>query len=341
MLGGSAALALAGGTLLSYGVGSAAAVQARLSQAYECEFPLIGADPLKVAITAELPASVPVNTQTGAIRIDALSTVSARAAQGLGLVGAKTVEGIASASATVNLPGGDQLDVGLDTTVAKADVPSPARDFEVKASGAAPSLSFRRPGAATIDVNAITLKLTARDATGKVVQLPPYGDVFETPCALKPADQNKTLHRFTITGADPTGPTPTGPTPTSPTPTGPSPTGSATAGPGPTGPSPTGPSPTGPSPTGPGGAQGPTGTVGPGSSAPPPGTTGDTSAGASGGTDLVTHVNGPGSDGGSLAATGAAAGMLLTGAGVLGAAGIAAFHYVPRRIRGEGDDGTA
>lgn len=334
-LGGSAALALAGGALLSYGVGSAAAVEARLSQTYECKFPLIGADSLKVAITAELPASVPVNTQTGAIRIDALSTVSARAAQGLGLVGAKTVEGIASASATVNLPGGDQLDVGLDTTVAKADVPAPARDFDVKASGAAPSLSFRRPGSATIDVNAITLKLTARDAAGKVVQLPPYGDVFEAPCALKPPDQNKTLHRFTITGADPTGPTPTGPTPSSPPPSGPSPTGSATAGPGPTGPSPTGPSPTGPGGTP--GPTGPTGTGGPGSSAPPPGTTG----GTSGGTDLVTHVNGPGDGGGSLAGTGAAAaGWLLTGAGVLGAAGIAALHHVPRRIRGEGDDGT-
>lgn len=205
-LGGSAALALAGGALLSYGVGSAAAVEARLSQTYECRFPLIGADPVKVAITAELPATVPVNTQTGAIRIDALSTVSARAAQGLGLVGAKSVEGVALASATVNLPGGDQLDVGVDTTVAKAEVPGPARDFEVRASGAAPSLSFRRPGSATIDVNALTLKLTARDAAGKVVRLPPYGDVFEAPCTLKPADQNRTLHRFTITGADPTGP---------------------------------------------------------------------------------------------------------------------------------------
>ncbi|WP_406557284.1 DUF6801 domain-containing protein, partial [Streptomyces sp. YS-3] len=210
-LAAPAALALAGGALLSYGAGDAAAVEARLSQTYECAFPLIGADPLKVAITAELPATVPVNTPTGAIRIDALSTVSARAAQGLGLVGAKSVEGVAAASATVNLPGGEQLDVGVDAAVAKAEVPSPARDFEVRASGAAPSLSFRRPGSATIDVNALTLKLTARDAAGKVVRLPPYGDVFEAPCTLKPADQNRTLHRFTVTGADPTGPTPTGP----------------------------------------------------------------------------------------------------------------------------------
>ncbi|MEU1072191.1 MULTISPECIES: DUF6801 domain-containing protein [unclassified Streptomyces] len=334
--GAPAALALAGGALLSYGAGGAAAVEARLSQTYTCAFPLIGADPLTVAITAELPATVPVNTQTGAIRIDALSTVSSRAAQGLGLVGAKSVEGVALASATVNLPGGDQLDVGVDTTVAKADIPSPPRDFAVKASGTAPSLSFRRPGAATIDVNALTLKLTARDAAGRVVRLPPYGDVFEAPCTLKPADQNKTLHRFTITGADPTGPTPSDPG--TPTPTGPSPTGSATAGP-----TPTGPTPTGPSPTGPGGTAGPTATAGGpgGASVPPPGTAGDTT-GASGGTGLVTHVNGPRGGGGSLAGTGAAtAGWLLTGAGVLGAAGIVAFHYAPRRIRGESDDTAA
>ncbi|MFK8912599.1 hypothetical protein ACJA3G_37025, partial [Streptomyces sp. YS-3] len=82
---------------------------------------------------------------------------------------------------------------------------------------------------------------------------------------------------------------------------------------------------------------------GTGPSAPPPGTTGGT-AGTSGGTGLVTHVNGPGEGpgGGSLAGTGAATtGWLLVGAGVLGAAGIAAVHYAPRRIRGESDDTAA
>lgn len=332
MRGGSAALVVAGvvgatgAVLLTCGTGSAAAVEAKLSQTYECKFPLIGADSLKVAISADLPASIPVNTQTGAIKIEALSTVSARAAQGLGLVGAKTVEGVASASATVNLPGGEQLDVGIDNTVEKAGVPSPPKDFEVKASGSAPSLSFRRPGAATIDVNSITLKLTARDAAGKVVQLPPFGDVFEASCALKPTDQNKTLHRFTITGADPTGPTPTAPTPT-----GPAPTPTSTAGP-----TPSGPTPTGPAPTGPGGTPSPSGTPTP----PGAGTTG----GGGGGTDLTTHVNGPGDGpagshgGGSLAGTGATTvGALLTGAGLLGAAGIAGAHYLPRRIRGDAD----
>lgn len=309
--------------LLTCGTGSAVAVEAKLSQTYECKFPLIGADSLKVAIAADLPASIPVNTQTGAIKIDALSTVSSRAAQGLGLVGAKTVEGVASASATVNLPGGEQLDVGIDNTVEKANVPSPPKDFEVKASGSAPSLSFHRPGAATIDVNSITLKLTARDAAGKVVQLPPFGDVFEAPCTLKPTDQNKTLHRFTITGADPTGPTPT--------PTGPTPTPTTTAGPTPSSPPPTGPAPTGPGSTP---SSGTTGTP----TAPRAGTTG----GGSGGTDLTTHVNGPGDtpgDGhGRLASTGVTTvGALLTGAGLLGAAGIAAVHYLPRRIRGEDD----
>ncbi|MGP9017351.1 DUF6801 domain-containing protein [Streptomyces sp. BR1] len=325
--GGSAALVVAGvagvtgAVLLTCGTGRAVAVEAKLSQTYECKFPLIGADSLKVAISADLPASIPVNTQTGAIKIDALSTVSARAAQGLGLVGAKTVEGVASASATVNLPGGEQLDVGIDNTVEKANVPSPPKDFEVKASGSAPSLSFRRPGAATIDVNSITLKLTARDAAGKVVQLPPFGDVFEAPCTLKPTDQNKTLHRFTITGADPTGPTPSSPTPSGPTST---PTTTA------------GPTPSGPTPSGPGGtpSSGTTGTP----TAPGAGTTG----GGSGGTDLTTHVNGPGDTPGgghgSLAGTGVTTvGALLTGAGLLGAAGIAAAHYLPRRIRGDAD----
>lgn len=331
-LGGSAALALAGGALLSYGVGSAAAVEARLSQTYECKFPLIGADPLKVAITAELPASVPVNTQTGAIRIDALSTVSARAAQGLGLVGAKSVEGIASASATVNLPGGDQLDVGLDTTVAKAEVPSPARDFDVKAAlrGPVALLPQTRLGHHRRQRPHAEADGPGRGGQGRpttALRRRVRGTLRTQ--ARRPEQDTPPVHHHRQ-------PSSTGPTPTGPTPSGPSPTGSATAGPGPTGPS-----PTGPTPTGPGGTSGPSGTTAPGPSVPPPGATGDTSTGTSGGTGLVTHVNGPGPGGGSLAGTGAAAaGRLLTGAGVLGAAGITAFHYVPRRIRGEGDDGT-
>ncbi|MCT2592413.1 hypothetical protein LHJ74_21315 [Streptomyces sp. N2-109] len=338
-MGVATVLGTTGAATVLLGAGTASAEPASLTQKYACAFPLIGADPIDIEITSDIPATVAVGDFSGKLKINSVTGVSKKAAQALTLVGVKTLEGVATAEASVNLPGGGRLHVEVDNTVAKTQLPNPAAAFDVTAKGEAPSIGFDQTGKASIDVNALTLKLTARDAAGKPVQLPPYGDVFEAKCTLDPADQNKTLHTFTVTeegSGDPTAGTTGSPTTAGPTTAGP--TGSTSGNDTGSGGSPGGDGGSGASPQSTGGGSGDTDSTG---SAGSSGSTGSGGApdgdAASDGTQLSTSVKPGDDDDGVLATTGTSAvGLLLTGAGALGGGGIAACHYLPRRIRGDG-----
>lgn len=198
--------------------GTATAVPAKLVQDYSCVFPLINADPIKITITADIPAEIQKGQATPAFEITSATLVSSRAAQGLGLVGAKTLEGKATADVTVNTPSGPLSGIKVENDVAKGDIPSPPADFTVVATGHAPSLTFDQVGDGSIDVNNISLHdMIARDANGKPVQLVAGKDTFDAACTLTSTD--KTLHRFKVVDNNPTNPTnPTDPTsPTDPT----------------------------------------------------------------------------------------------------------------------------
>ncbi|WP_150187802.1 DUF6801 domain-containing protein [Streptomyces venezuelae] len=171
----------------------AAAAPVALKQTYTCVFPLMEEDPLTVEITADLPAKVKVGERIPAFRGVSVSKVSKAAATALRTVGGATLEGTATADITVRTPEGP-LDIGLDNTIPKTPLPDPPADFEVTATGQAPTLTFRQPGSVKIDVNSLLLTMTPRDAAGARTGL----DTFETECTLDPADQNKTLHTIQV-----------------------------------------------------------------------------------------------------------------------------------------------
>ncbi|MDG4863660.1 hypothetical protein P8605_36510, partial [Streptomyces sp. T-3] len=209
--------------LVSLGGGSASADPVKLTQKYTCVFPIIKADPIEVTITSEMPATMKVGEVVPAYDITSVTTVSARAAQGLGVLGAVSLEGKATADVNVTLPGGDgNLPIKVVNTVEKGNIPSPAAPFTLTARGKSPGdlLTWEKEGTAKFDVTGLKLhNMIARDADGKPVQLPPNGDEFGADCT-KTADQPTTLHTMTIGdgGTDPTDP-PTDPTdpPTDPT----------------------------------------------------------------------------------------------------------------------------
>ncbi|NGO67724.1 DUF6801 domain-containing protein [Streptomyces boncukensis] len=311
------------------GAGSATAVPVTLTQEYSCEFPLIGADPIKIAISSDMPASLPAGDYTGELKIESVATVSERAAGALALVGVKTLEGVATAEVSVRLPSGGRLLVQVPNTVQKTGIPAPAAAFDTSASGKAPSIGFDETGTAGIDVDQLTLKLTARDASGAPVHLPPYGDVFTAECTLDPGDQNRTLHTIKVTEPEPGG-TAGG-------------TSSATTSAG-------------------SGSSGSSGSPGGGDTGGGAGTGGGAApvAAGDGGTDLNTSVrpeanggsggggaasggdtakddpkaaggSGTGGAGGQLASTGTSSvGVLLAASGALGAGGIATCYYASR-----------
>ncbi|WP_371530665.1 hypothetical protein OG302_36380 [Streptomyces sp. NBC_01283] len=215
--GALAAVATAGlvtGMLTLTG-GTASAVPLQLDQKYTCKFPIINNDPIEIRISADMPTSMKVGETVPEYDIKAVTKVSARAAQGLGVMGAVTLEGKATADVVVALPGGEgTLPIKVVNTVAKANIPNPAAAFEVDATGKSPGdlLTWAKPGTAKFDVTGLKLhNMIARDAEGKPVQLPPFGDEFDTACTLG-ADQPTLLHTMEILGDDP-GPGP-GPNPT-------------------------------------------------------------------------------------------------------------------------------
>ncbi|MHC0434371.1 DUF6801 domain-containing protein, partial [Streptomyces sp. O3] len=209
-MGVTATVALLAGLIGMSSGGPAAADPVSLTQTYECVFPLIQEDPLTVVIKADLPDELQAGEQIPAFAVTSVATVSEAAATGLGAVGSTTLEGVASADVTVNLPGGP-LDITLDNTIGRTPLPEPAADFTVTANGEAPTLTFTQPGSVSIEVNSLLLTMTPRDAAGDKTSL----DTFETECTLDPADQDKTLHTIEVVPApdDPTDPPDPGPEP--------------------------------------------------------------------------------------------------------------------------------
>ncbi len=202
------ALLAAGVSALAAGLGTAAspAQAASLSLNYTCSYPLIGAQPLKVDIDAGIPATIPVNEPSGAFDITATATTGGNTWTGLNLVGAKTIEGAATAAAQVAAPGGLNLPVNVPITIGKTDVPATNQPLTLTATGQTPSLTFTQEGSGTITVGNLNLNMTARDASGTPINLPPVGTdsdgdpgTFDVACTPD-AGQNQTLATFTVTG---------------------------------------------------------------------------------------------------------------------------------------------
>ncbi|MDT3399144.1 hypothetical protein RKE29_21265 [Streptomyces sp. B1866] len=188
----AASVAVAGGLVAVVGTGDASADPVSVTLKYTCPFPQVDDQPLTVKIDSDIPKSVAVGQPTGAFKIDTVSTVSSKSAEGLSLMHGKTLEGVAKATAVAHAPQGD-IAVKPNIPLVKTDIPETG-EFQVKANGSTPSLRFSKPGRATVTVEDIVLSLTPRDANGELTGL----DTFESECKLDPG-QNNTLATIDIT----------------------------------------------------------------------------------------------------------------------------------------------
>ncbi|MEU4746099.1 DUF6801 domain-containing protein [Actinosynnema sp. NPDC023658] len=175
------------------GAGVGQAATASLTLVYNCPFPLIGAQDMSVQIVASnLPASAVVGQPLPATNVTATATVPANATLGLALVGAKTVEGTATSTTSVNNAGTLRA-VVASLTVPKTNVPS-SGSFTTVATGSAPSITLTKAGLTTITVGNFTTTLTPRKSDGSTTGL----GTFTLNCTLKPG-QATTLYQFTVT----------------------------------------------------------------------------------------------------------------------------------------------
>lgn len=187
---------------LVVGAQASAADPISLTLNYHCTFPLVGSQSLKVVINTDLPKTVNAGQATGAFDIKAVSTINADTVSGLGLIGATTLEGSATASAKVAAPGLD-LPVSVPIALEKTNIP-PSGEMNINATGKTPSLTFTQPGQAKITVGDLALKVTPRKADGSVTGITPDGTI-NAPCT-QDAGQNNTLATITINGGTPTPP---------------------------------------------------------------------------------------------------------------------------------------
>ncbi|WP_370967796.1 DUF6801 domain-containing protein [Amycolatopsis sp. cg9] len=203
-------------TALLVGAQTSAADPISLTLNYHCTLPLVGSQSLKVVINTDLPTTVNTGQPTGAFDIKAVSTINADTVAGLSLIGATTIEGTATAAATVAAPSLN-LPVNVPITLDKTNIPA-SGELNINASGKTPSLTFTQPGQAKITVGDLQLKVTPRKADGSVTGITPDGTI-DAPCT-QDAGQNNTLATITITingGGTTTPPTTTPPVTTPPT----------------------------------------------------------------------------------------------------------------------------
>ncbi|MDO9353586.1 MAG: fibronectin type III domain-containing protein [Solirubrobacteraceae bacterium] len=174
---------------------------------YTCVYPYVGAQPLTVAIDANLPASYAAEELTPELSIKAVATAGGNTSSAVGILGATSLEGTASAKATVDAAGGQRLPLTLPIAVPKQQVKSTG-DLVLSAAGSTPEIQFSNPGMAKITVDAISLTLIARNASGNPVVLDPSRttvpqtdsdpNTFQVSCSLSPATQSTLLANISV-----------------------------------------------------------------------------------------------------------------------------------------------
>ncbi|WP_260638455.1 DUF6801 domain-containing protein [Streptomyces angustmyceticus] len=174
------------------GAGTAAAQPVSHTLKYTCKVPVIKSLPFTVRIDADIPRSVAVGEASRKFAIGARTTVDADLTAKLRFLGVKTVTGRVVAKIGVSAPQGDRrLRVPLGIT--RTRIPA-SGSFDVAATGAAPALTFSRPGKARITVGDIALHVVGKKANGAAL-----GEV-DAGCRLN-AGQRGVVGSFQITGA--------------------------------------------------------------------------------------------------------------------------------------------
>lgn len=190
--------AVAAAALMAGGASNAAAEQVSTELAFECPFPLIGDQPIRATISADIPSVASVGETIPAFTVDAITVVNDDARTGLKLVQSATLEGVATSFNSVTTPGRtvEQI-VTLD--IPPTPVPETSGEFNVPAAGTSPEFLVTADdvGELEIRVGALRLDLIARTANGDIAPAP-IGEIT-TDCVQLP-DQNNLLQTVTVGG---------------------------------------------------------------------------------------------------------------------------------------------
>lgn len=178
----AAAALMAGGS-------QAMAAPVSLELEFTCPFPLIGDQPIRAEISADIPTQQTVGDPTPEFTIQALTVVNEDSRTGLKLVGSETIEGTATNQTIVITPN-REIDLTVPLTIPPSPIPSVAGEFTVPAEGVSPAITFNSDdvGEALITVGGLTLDMIARTANGDIAPAP-IGQ-FTSDCTQNPGQNN-------------------------------------------------------------------------------------------------------------------------------------------------------
>ncbi|MCG8920430.1 fibronectin type III domain-containing protein [Actinokineospora sp. PR83] len=131
---------------------------------YTCDFPVVGAQPVRVVVGADLPAAVPLGAPSDGFAVAAALTVPAEVTRALVLAGTSRFAGTARVDTAVTGPEGPRT-VHVAATVAEVAVPADG-ELTVVATGTFPEQVLPAPGVAGVAIADITLSLAPDSAPG-------------------------------------------------------------------------------------------------------------------------------------------------------------------------------
>lgn len=135
--------------------------------------------PITVQVEAVAPNTVPVSQSIAPISITATATASALVTDALYFIGAKSIEGTATATAIVE-SGQQSSSVPVRLPIPDTRVPASGQ-ITVETSGTTPSWVFEQPGTARIVFSGLDVSITPLDAGGG-----PITAAVDASCTLDP-----------------------------------------------------------------------------------------------------------------------------------------------------------
>ncbi|MEP1703128.1 MAG: choice-of-anchor D domain-containing protein, partial [Marinobacter sp.] len=180
--------AIAAAALMTGG-GNAVAEPVSLELEFTCPFPLIGEQPIRAQISADVPTQATVGQPTPEFTVDALTTVNEDSRLGLKLVGSATIEGTATNETIVVTPS-REIDLTVPLTIPQSPIPDETGEFTVPAQGTSPAITFTEDdvGEAVISIGGLTLDMIARVENGDIAPAP-IGE-FTSECVQNAGQDN-------------------------------------------------------------------------------------------------------------------------------------------------------
>lgn len=193
------------GTAVALGALATSAQAATTTATYTCRYPLLGFQPVTAIVEANLPETAEVGVPTAPIDVTTTLLLGGDTAIGFSLFEPATIEGTINTGLSIG-----PVSVNVVAPVPVGGIEPDPGPVNLSGVGQIPAIEFSEAGPVAVALTNVSMNLTARDAAGEPIPLPPVRDVvqsdddpntFDVRCVLAPEGQNTSLGSIAVGGA--------------------------------------------------------------------------------------------------------------------------------------------